>query len=113
MRNFTAALAIFMLATMSAATFPDAARVAAADNVLVISRANTGGSGAVVLLAEVSARIREAELYRLTCSANPDAELEHQDALQALMNGRYESGIVHLEAADKVLSVAPYVMDLR
>ena len=110
MRNLTAAILMFMFGIVNAAALPGAAD---ADNVLVIPKANAGGSGGLVLLAEVSARMREAELNQLTCSANPDAELEYEEALQALSEGRFESGIVHLEAADKVLSVTPYVPDFR
>jgi hypothetical protein len=114
MRVLTAAFAIFGLAMISAVGFPGTVHIAAAaDNVLVIPGASGGSGNGLVLLAEVSARIREAELNRLTCSANPDAELEYEDALQALIDGRYQSGIVHLQAADKVLSVTPYVPDFR
>jgi hypothetical protein len=102
MRSLRAACVILMLVVVCAA-----ASAAAADNALVIPEANAGSGAGLVLLAQVSVRIREAELNRLTCSANPDAELEYQNALRAMMDGRYQSGIIHLEAADKVLKVEP------
>jgi hypothetical protein len=104
MRWHTAAMTILALVCGAAPASPT---TAAAGNVLVIPAANGSNSTGLVLLAQVSERLREAELNRLSCSASPGAELQYQDALQALIDGRYRSGILHLKAARKVLSIAP------
>jgi hypothetical protein len=111
MRGFAAARATLLLGIVSITASPFAAGVAApAENVLVIPAANADHSSGLRLLAQVSVRIRAAELSRLTCSASPDAEMQYQGALQALIDGHYQSAIAHLQAADELLST---ILDLR